>query len=436
MTLVEINRKEIAFAGLIRANMASGGGLVSDQNRQLVIVLYRALLSSARRFDKNPAWKALIASKPREQYDFLRQRWLPSHTKQPEDSIERLKQSFLYSVVEDLLQGGTFYKPFCSWQNTLKEAFRLRFREYSAFVYSDKLQSSLVDLGFKGLRILQHFENMAHSELGLAGGSFPLKQGEYPSLNLDLIDEIQKGALLVSHPLLPGAFARSLILIHEYYPQTGAKGFCLNGSKVGVFEPSVLLSSGVSKLRGELNVELADNTLGRKDDENEQVYPLSPQPVYWGGPVATNTLFVLHPFPEMEGAVAVGHGIYMGGRSSAIIDSIRKGKAHFEDFLLLAGCSSWSSDQLEGELKQHSWFLTNGNDIDKLFHFSSPTVHFPEQLPRKDPSDTTKKEEDIKWLQNYRWKSILWNLGGEYAHFTNIPCWKGNHAMEFVEDCG
>ncbi|GJQ08814.1 hypothetical protein GpartN1_g605.t1 [Galdieria partita] len=416
--------------------MVSGGGLVSNENRQLVIALYRSLLGSARRFDRNPAWKALVASKPREQYDFLRQRWLPSYTKQPEDSIERLKQSFLHSVVEDLLQGGTFYKPFCSWQSTLKEAFRLHFREYSAFVYSDKLQSSLIDLGFKGLRILQHFENLAHSELGLTEGSFPLKQTEYPSLQVDLIDEIQKGALLVSHPLLPGAFARTLILIHEYYPQTGAKGFCLNGSKVGVFEPSVLLNSSVSKLHGELNLESSDSAVARTNDEKEQMYSVSPQPVYWGGPVATNTLFVLHPFSELEGAVAVSHGIYMGGRSSAIIDWIRKGKARFEDFLILAGCSSWSCYQLEGELKQHSWFLTNGNDTDKLFGFSSSSVYFSQSPQRKEPSETATKEEDIKWLQNYRWKTVLWNLGGEYAHFTNIPFWKGNSAMEFVEDCG
>jgi len=393
---------------------------MSGKENQVVIALYRALLRSARRFDRNPAWKAFIASKPREQYDFLRQRWLPSYIKQPEDSIERLKLSFLHSTVEDLLQGGTFYKPFCSWQNILKEAFRLRFREYSAFVYSEKLHSSLIDLGFRGLRILEHFENIARSELNTAEGSCLEKPAEYPLLKVELIDEIQKGALLVSHPLLPGAFARTLILIHEYYPQTGAKGFCLNGSKVGVFDPSVLLSKSPKSL-GELN--LGDDSLVKLEDGNEKAYKLSPQPVYWGGPVATNTLFVLHPFSELEGAVDVGHGIYMGGRSSAMIEWIRKGKARLEDFLLLAGCSSWSCYQLEGELRQHSWFLTNGNDVDKLFR-----ADFTQD------QHVVKKEEDIKWLQNYRWKAVLWNLGGEYAHFTNIPSWKRNDEMKFVED--
>lgn len=45
---------------------------MSGKENQVVIALYRALLRSARRFDRNPAWKAFIASKPREQYGKLR----------------------------------------------------------------------------------------------------------------------------------------------------------------------------------------------------------------------------------------------------------------------------------------------------------------------------------------------------------------------------
>jgi hypothetical protein len=62
------SNKEIELCGKIQKPHER----MSGKENQVVIALYRALLRSARRFDRNPAWKAFIASKPREQYGKLR----------------------------------------------------------------------------------------------------------------------------------------------------------------------------------------------------------------------------------------------------------------------------------------------------------------------------------------------------------------------------
>eukprot|EP00871_Galdieria_phlegrea_P006065 jgi/Galph1/946/GphlegSOOS_G5651.1 len=423
----------------------------SPESRQIVRTLYRAALCSARRFDRNPAWKAVVASRPTEHYGWcnvIHQRWIPTQVKQPEDSIEKLKQSFLLSVIADLLQNGVFYKPYCHWQSILKKAFRLRSSEYAAFVYSEKLSSSLIDLGFRGLRILHHFENLAQNTFGLSEKYYSAtspgekKLSYYPHLGVQLTNDIKKGALLASHPQLPGSFSRTLILLYEYDPEVGAKGFCLNGSKVGDFQPTYLMPNS-RKSSGEIITDTDDS---QADNKVERLRQLPKQSVYWGGPVASNMLFVLHPFSDLEGAVPVGHGISMGGKSASMIEWIVEGKANMEDFLLLAGCASWSSYQLEGELKQHSWFLTDGNGVEKYFNASRNNRFFilhnseGKEVSQKEPSteivSAVGTEHSYKSsLQHYKWKSIMWDLGGEYAHFTHIPYIQNDRAIHFAEDC-
>jgi len=83
-----------------------------------------------------------------------------------------------------------------------------------------------------------------------------------------------------------------------------------------------------------------------------------PLPVWWGGPVGTNGLQILHRVPEaLPGGYEIGGGLYVG----AELDDL----AHFVEACppaqltyharFLLGYAGWGQGQLEMELRTGSW---------------------------------------------------------------------------------
>ncbi len=177
------------------------------------------------------------------------------------------------------------------------------------------------------------------------------------------MDSPAAGILLIADPFLKDPnFKRSVIFLCEHQTE-GSFGFLLNKT----YEYSLR--------------ELVNNA----DDLDI--------PVYFGGPVQTDTIHFLHQYPELiQGGSEVIDGIYWGGNFEAALNLIREGKIATSKIRFYVGYSGWASGQLEDELKEKSWLPAEA-DRKLVFH---------------------KETEEI-------WKDAIRHLGGNYLMMINFP---------------
>lgn len=175
--------------------------------------------------------------------------------------------------------------------------------------------------------------------------------------------EPQKGRLLISEPFLPDPnFERTVILLCEHNEQ-GSFGFVLN-------KPSLLRMSDVLDDTGSYSEVL-----------------------YVGGPVQQDTLHFIHRSAELEGGLEIAKGIYWGGNFEAVSAMLKQDLIQSDDFRFFLGYSGWGAGQLQSELEQNSWIVSNKVTPEQIFETE------PEIL----------------------WKEILKNMGGKYKMFSNYP---------------
>ncbi len=116
-------------------------------------------------------------------------------------------------------------------------------------------------------------------------------------------------------------------------------------------------------------------------------------PVYFGGPVQTDTIHFLHQSPQfITGGIEVTDGIYWGGEFEEVVEAINLGKLTSQMIRFYLGYSGWGDGQLNGEMKENSWLVTDGN---------KRLVFFPDE--------------------NQIWREALKQLGGEYEQLVNYP---------------
>jgi len=171
-----------------------------------------------------------------------------------------------------------------------------------------------------------------------------------------------EGKLLIAEPFLGDPnFERSVVLLCEHN-HGGSFGFVLN-------QLSDLLLNDV------LSTPTATN-----------------MPLYVGGPVAYNTLHFVHRIAFLDEAVALGHGIFWGGDFEQMTTLLNIGKISERDVRFFIGYSGWGSSQLDNELRQNSWIVSQ---TDADFIFNTPAEHF--------------------------WRAILRQMGGEYRVKSHYP---------------
>ena len=110
--------------------------------------------------------------------------------------------------------------------------------------------------------------------------------------------------------------------------------------------------------------------------EREELYKLN-IPVFWGGPVGTKEIFILHS-NEYQSDTTNNYGSISISQDYNILFDIVKNKGP-EKSLVILGYSGWGSGQLEGEMERDGWILS---DIDLEIIFS--------------------KESNTKWNKAYR----------------------------------
>lgn len=151
------------------------------------------------------------------------------------------------------------------------------------------------------------------------------------------------GAMLISDPFLKDPnFMRTVVFLCEYN-YDGAFGFVLNRP----FEETI------EEFLPELKEKL---------------------PVYYGGPVQTDTLHFLHRVPQhIPGGQQVVTGVYWGGDFDKVIAGIISHTILPDDIRFYLGYSGWSAGQLEEEIEEKSWLLTMGKEA-LVFHTNADAI--------------------------------------------------------------
>ena len=175
--------------------------------------------------------------------------------------------------------------------------------------------------------------------------------------------DIQKGKILLAEPfMLDPGFKRSAVLLCDHGVE-GSVGFILN-------KP---LDMDVSSLL--------------KD------FPDFDMGVYYGGPVATDTLHYLHNMGSiLDESIEVAHGIYWGGNFAQLKVLLREGLGEQYLIKFYVGYSGWSSGQLVDELDYGSWL---------------PAELDPNYLSLADPLQL--------------WKQIMADKGANYQVIAEMP---------------
>jgi len=172
-----------------------------------------------------------------------------------------------------------------------------------------------------------------------------------------------QGSLLISEPfLLDSYFKRAVVLLSEH-DDKGTLGFILN-------KPTdVMLNDAVEDFP-DFNVTL-----------------------YFGGPVDTDTLFYVHTLGlKLEGAKEILPGLWWGGDYEQLKFLVDTKQIEKENIRFYAGYAGWEPKQLDTELKDKSWVVS---DLASDFTFF----------------------DNPKTL----WSQVLRSMGNEYAIIANFP---------------
>jgi putative transcriptional regulator len=172
-----------------------------------------------------------------------------------------------------------------------------------------------------------------------------------------------QGTILISEPFLKDYyFRRSVVLLAEH-DDSGSFGLIIN-------KPIEL----------KLNEIIKD-------------FPAFDAQVYIGGPVKTDSLFVLHTLGnKIEGSSKIIPGLYWGGDIDMIKSLIENKKISNEEIHFYIGYCGWEAKQLDRELEENSWVVSKAKNRQLLFDH-------PENM----------------------WKNILKSMGQEYASWVNYP---------------
>lgn len=88
-------------------------------------------------------------------------------------------------------------------------------------------------------------------------------------------------------------------------------------------------------------------------------------PLFVGGPVHTNEIFILHGPPlEWQGSFGIRDGLAMSN-SIDLLEAIGAGRGP-RAVVISVGCAGWGPGQLEAEIRQNAW-LTSPLDEEILF---------------------------------------------------------------------
>ncbi len=142
---------------------------------------------------------------------------------------------------------------------------------------------------------------------------------------------ISAGQLLLSEPFMfDENFRRTVVLVCEHTQDNGTVGLILN-------KP--------------INLRLNDVVEG---------FPLFKGKVFLGGPVGTDTMQFLHSLGDkIENSLQLKENLYWGGNFEQLKQMMHDGEIQPDEVRFFLGYSGWSPGQLEDEMKDNAWIITD-----------------------------------------------------------------------------
>ncbi len=172
----------------------------------------------------------------------------------------------------------------------------------------------------------------------------------------------QKGRVLISEPFLSGSYFNRAIIFLVDHGIDGSVGFILN--------------------------KLYEQQL--PDFSNH--FPDFHVPIFIGGPVSTDSLYYIHTLGEhIPNSIHISDNLYWGGDFEHMKDLINSGFVHPSQVRFFLGYSGWGKDQLNEELNENSWLVSDINP------------------------------KSVMVEQDLRWKTMVKNMGGPYTLWENYP---------------
>ena len=175
--------------------------------------------------------------------------------------------------------------------------------------------------------------------------------------------KLTKGDLLIAEPsiLHDDSFNRSIILLTEHN-ENSSVGFILNRP----------LKFTVRDLIPEIDCSFK---------------------IYQGGPVEQDNLYFIHKLPELiPNSRQVGQNIFWGGNFDSLKILLKEKEIESTEIRFFLGYSGWAKIQLEEEVSNNSWFVSE-NDFENILSVDNKTI----------------------------WKNKLMQKGGEYKIWANAP---------------
>lgn len=175
--------------------------------------------------------------------------------------------------------------------------------------------------------------------------------------------KLKQGDILLAEPFMADSnFIQATILLTDYH-ETGSIGFILN-------KP--------------INMKVNDLLAS---------FPKIDSDVFFGGPVATDTIHYLHNVGELlEGSKLVANGVYWGGDFDKLKFLIKSELIQPHQIRFYVGYAGWTPGQLEEELKTGSWVISAG---DPNYVFKAPSHGL--------------------------WKQVMMDKGEVYAILSEMP---------------
>ena len=105
---------------------------------------------------------------------------------------------------------------------------------------------------------------------------------------------------------------------------------------------------------------ILNRPLNMKINQLVSEFPEFDSEVYFGGPVATDTIHYIHTAGEViDNSIKVASGIYWGGDFEKLKFLIQAELVKPENIRFFVGYSGWDEGQLADELQVGSWFVTD-----------------------------------------------------------------------------
>lgn len=175
--------------------------------------------------------------------------------------------------------------------------------------------------------------------------------------------KVAAGQILLAEPFMTDPnFKRSAVVLCEHTDE-GSLGFVLN-----------------KEIDMQVNDLMAD-------------FPDFDCPIYFGGPVATDTIHFMHNVGDLlEGSQKVSEGVWWGGEFEKLKFLVESNLIQPENVRFFVGYSGWSGGQLKEELHTGSWVIA---DLDANYIFKAS----PDEL----------------------WERIMKDKGDRYSVISQVP---------------